>query len=586
MLMIVSGASIKSNNVLDEVSYALAQGKKVIPLLIEDCPIPFRVARLQWVSFTGNYDTSLEKLVATLRGEYISHSQQSATLDSLVHPTIEASNTPASTLPIKKTGFNKRYVLASVALVVLLTVVVVYFKFFTSPILDKSIAVLPFINLSNDPQQEYFSDGITEEILINLTKVSELKVIARNSVVKYKGTSKSAEQIGKELNVALVLTGTVQKAGNVLRITSQLINASNNQNLWAEKYDKELKDIFAIQSEVSAKVVSALKIKLTAAEKKNVLADQNQNTDAYNLYLQGKHFVRKGGKENFEKALDYYNQALKIDSSDPRILVAISFITSGMADEGYLSMEDGYRRARQAAEKALLLNSNSAHAHLAVGNIKMGYDWDWQSAETEIQKAVALLPGDAFIINMWASLNHLLGRVDTAILLFKKSCSLSPLDLNTLTNLAISLRVAGQWNESIKTFKKILELQPDRKRTHYHISLNYLLMNKLDSALAEIKAEPDRFRNHLGLIHIYTIAKNKAGFDSLIHVLKLENKYIDYQIAQAYGFANEADSAFKYLDVAYQKRDGGLTYIKTDPLLKNLYSDDRWQVLLTKMKLN
>ena len=257
-----------------------------------------------------------------------------------------------------------------------------------------SIAVLPFVNISSDKEQEYFSDGLSEELLNHLAKIPGLRVAARTSSSQFKGKNEDLRTVGEKLNVGAILEGSVRKQGSRVRITAQLIKIGDGFHLWSETYDRELKDVFAVQDEIARSVAGSLKVTLLGG-KTAVPPAQGTNAEAYNAYLQGRYFVERRSKENLEKAIGYYEQAIKLDSGYAPAWSGLAGASSKQAGRGYLPVEEGYRKAREAAERALALDANLAVAHAAVGWIKMGHDWDWAGADASYQRALALEPGNA-----------------------------------------------------------------------------------------------------------------------------------------------------------------------------------------------
>ena len=259
---------------------------------------------------------------------------------------------------------------------------------------DASIAVLPFVNMSSDPEQEYFSDGLSEQVLNLLSKIPELRVIARTSSFAFKGKEDvDVATIGQRLNVAHVLEGSVRKSGNRVRITAQLIKVADSSHQWSETYDRELTDIFAIQDEIALAVVDELKI---ALQRDDLPArSTTTNLEAYNLYLRGQYLSAQHTEESLNRAVEYYDKALRVDPGYGEAWAALAYVQAQMANEGLTEFSVGFEKARVSARKALDLNPNLARAHLALGSVQQAYDWDWLAADASFDKAIALDPGDA-----------------------------------------------------------------------------------------------------------------------------------------------------------------------------------------------
>lgn len=450
----------------------------------------------------------------------------------------------------------------------------------------KKIAVLPFVNMSNAPNDEYFSDGIMEDILTQLVKISDLKVISRTTMMKYKNTTKTLGEIAEELNTDVVLEGSVRRDSSRLRISVQLIDARTDEHIWAETYDKEFDQVFRIQSEIAQKIAVALNSKLSDVEKERFDKIIGTNSEAYNLFLIGRYFDRQGTKEDISKAIDRFKQALSIDSSDARIWCALATAYIRQADKGFLSTKEGYSKARWAAEKALSLDNNLAWGHAVMGLIKAFYDWDMIGAHTEFQKALALEPGNVIVIGNMANLSRALGRIDEAITLFTKLVDIEPINVSGYSNLGFSFEAANRLYEAETSYKKAIELNSQYPGIHTQLGLVYSLQRKTDAAINEIKLETDEGWRIYGLAIAYYEGRHLEEADKSLS--ELIAKYQDnsaFQIAEVYSFRGEIDLAFEWLEKAYILKDVGLTTMKCDPFLKNIETDPRYVNFLSKMNL-
>jgi TolB-like protein/Tfp pilus assembly protein PilF len=474
------------------------------------------------------------------------------------------------------------------AVVVLIAVAFYLFRPASQPIPKeesvKTIAVLPFLDLSPDKDQEYFSDGLSEELLNVLARNRQLRVTSRTSAFSFKGTNTDIKTIAAKLNVQHILEGSVRKAGSTLRITAQLIDVETDAHLWSQTYDGTLDNIFALQDSISGSVAEALKIALLGKES----ATQQQETDpeAYNAYLLGKHFFDSYGKENWEKAEGYYEKALSIDPGYAPAWVELSWVHSAQADYGYLPVDEGYQKSRKEAEKALELEPNLADAHARMGWIKRIYDWDWEGADASYQRALALEPGNAYVINGAAVLASTLGRFDEAIALDHRAIELDPVRTSLYYSLGWYAWYAGLLDESITAYRKSLELNPQYPRAHMAIGCVYLTKGKPDSAMAEMDREAHPVWKMFGLALVYhALGKEKEADAALAGYIKEYQNGWAYQIAEIYAYRNEKDKAFEWLERAYDQRDGGLSEMKGDPLLRNIEKDSRYAEFLKKMKL-
>ena len=448
-----------------------------------------------------------------------------------------------------------------------------------------SIAVLPFVNMSSDKEQEYFSDGLSEELLNDLAKIPGLRVAARTSSFQFKGKTEDLRAIAEKLNVSTILEGSVRKEGNRVRITAQLIKAADGFHLWSETYDRELKDVFAVQDEIARSVASSLKLALLGTNT-GAGSAQEKNTDAYNAYLQGRYFLERRDKANMEKAVSYYEQAVKLDPGYALAWAELARARIRQASAGYLPVDVGFPKAREAADRALALDPNLAEAHAAMGGIKNNYDWDWAGADASYQKALALESGNATVIRGAASLAATLGRFEEALSLDRRAAELDPLSASTQNNIGLFAYRSGRLDEAVVAFKRVLELNPEGPVAHCFLGKAYLAESRPQEALAEIEREPDTSWRLYGLALAYKALGRKKESDAAL--AELVSKYhaeSAFQIAEVYAFRGESDRAFEWLERAYVQRDGGLAEMKGDPLLKSLEHDPRYAAFLKKMHL-
>jgi len=327
--------------------------------------------------------------------------------------------------------------------------------------IQPSIAVLPFTNLSADKEQEYFCDGMAEEIINALTQLEGLRVVARTSSFSFRGKEIDVREIGRQLNIENLLEGSVRKAGNRVRITAQLINVADGYHLWSDKYDRNIEDIFAIQDEISLAIVDRLKVKLLKEEKAKLVKRFTENQEAYNLYLKGRYFWNRRYEGGLQKGIEFFQQAIE---KDP--LYALAYV--GMADcyillghFGWLPPKEAYPRARTAAEKALEIDDKLAEAHTSMGWIRTFYDWDWVGAEEEFKRALNLNPNYATGYEWYAVSLAPMERLDEASILLKRALELDPLSLMISTVVGLGLYWARQYDEALDQYRRTLEMDPN-----------------------------------------------------------------------------------------------------------------------------
>jgi len=489
---------------------------------------------------------------------------------------------------LKKKNNQKIKVIAALLLTVIAVAVFLIYKNSlpkndNTEIIDKSIAVLPFVDMSSGKDQEYFSDGLSEELLNLLSKIPELKVIGRTSSFSFKGKTQDLHIIGEKLGVANILEGSVQKENNNIRVTAKLTRADDGMQLWSEKYDRNLEDIFKLQDDIAAAVVKQLKLKLLT--KKTNAAASATNTEVYNLILQGNYFAEKRDKVNLDKALTFYFKALAIDSLNARSWAAVANYYNHLTSWGLIDKNQGVLKAMDAATKSVELDETQAEGHRVLGEAKL-WDFDWEGAEAEFQKALNLEPGYADLLRIMGILYRCTGRYHEGITLTKQSINLDPVRPITYFNYGHLLLYANYLEEAIAAYKKVLALNPQFPRAHIFLGIVYLLQGKNELAQSEMQQEENEAWRSLGLILTNQALGRKKEVDKMIrdYIVKFHKDEI-YQIAQIYAFCGEKDKAFEWLEKSYDAGYVRLNFFKGDPLLKNLEGDPRHTAFLKKMNL-
>ncbi|HLF31927.1 MAG TPA: tetratricopeptide repeat protein [Xanthomonadales bacterium] len=438
---------------------------------------------------------------------------------------------------------------------------------------EKSIAVLPFVDMSSNKDQEYMSDGIAEELLNLLARIPELRVISRSSAFSYKGKDIKLAQVAEELNVAHILEGSVRKAGNQVRITAQLIEARSDTHLWSQTYDRTLDDIFAIQDEIAARVVEQLKVTLLGEAPKIEQTDP----EAYALFLQARYLGLQMTARSFEKSNALYEQALLIDPNYAAAWAGLARNCINQAVNGLRPVAEGYPLAREMLQKALALDPNHAPAHARLGYIAMFYDNDLAGAARHIKRALALEPANLDIIGNAASLLVNLGRLDEAITVQQYVTAQDPVNPLGHGNLGWFHRLAGHWEKSIVSNRTTLQLSPDELVIHYEIGVALLFMSEAEAALEEMRQEPSEPFRLAGLAMAHHSLGQTAESDAALEQLiaKYEVEWV-YRIATVMAYRNETDRAFDRLAKVVEYHSDGLAMVPIENLFSSLHADPRW----------
>jgi TolB-like protein/lipoprotein NlpI len=443
---------------------------------------------------------------------------------------------------------------------------------------DNSIAVLPFVNMSDDKANEFFSDGISEELLNLLAKIPKLQVTARTSSFSFKGKDLGIKDIAKTLGVTHVLEGSVRKSGDQVRITAQLINAVNDKHLWSETYDRKLDDIFRVQDEIAGKVVEELKVTLLGA----VPIARQTDPQAYALYLQARELGRQYTAEAFAKSDALYRQALAIDGRYAPAWEGLAENFRHEASNGVLSNQEGFTRSREATEKALAIDPDYAPAHAYLGLIAMAGN-DLSGAAKHYERALALDPTNLDVLYNAAAFLAYLGRLDEALALDEALVRRDPVNVTTIFYLGIYQRCASRYDAAIASSRMVLSLNPGRGQAHYQLGVALLLKGDASGALAEMEQEINAWRL-IGLPMVYHALGRKAESDqALAEEIRQNEKEDPENIAYIYAFRGEADKAFEWLDKAIEYHDPGIADIVTDNLFDHIRNDPRWLPFLRKI---
>ncbi|MBZ5543781.1 MAG: protein kinase [Acidobacteriia bacterium] len=454
----------------------------------------------------------------------------------------------------------------------------------------ESLAVLPLENLSGDPEQEYFSDGMTEELITDLGQISALRVISRTSVMQYKGTKKPLPEIARELNVDAMVEGSVLRAGDRVRITAQLIQANPEKHLWAESYERDLRDVLALQSEVAQDITNKIQIRVTPQQQARLASARPVNPEAHELYLKGRYEWNKRTEQGLEKGLQYFEDAIAKDPNYATAYAGLADSYQVLGTNGFLPAGDTYPKARAAALKALEIDGDLADAHASLASVLAGFDRDWTSAEREYRRAIELNPGYATAHQWYALLLSILARHGEAIREIEEARKLDPLSVRINANVGEVLFFARQYDAAIEQLRKALELEPNDVTSHVLLGWAYMQKGMHQEAVAEIQKAANQRTGSLEplaqLANAYAVAGKRNEAHTVLNQLKALSKqrYVGpYLTATTYVGLGQREEAFAWLERAFEVHDPYLTILNVDPRLDPLRSDPRFQALLRRM---
>jgi TolB-like protein len=583
LVLILSAHAVASAHVGREIERAVSKRHPVVALRIDAAPLTaaleYFLNQSQWIEGGGN-DAAIAQLVSAV-GQHLASGSAASPANpnhgSAVH---------------RKAGAPRRaWVIAAVVVAVALAGA--YFLVdkawrsklgttgSTAVISDKSIAVLPFTDMSEKKDQEYFADGMAEEILDLLAKIPGLKVISRTSSFQFKGKNEDLRSIGTQLGVAYVLEGSVRKSGDRLRVTAQLINSKDGTRLWSQSYDRDLSDVLKMQDEIAASLVRAFQIEVGTGE----FADRPalRNTEAYTLYLQGLHAYARTDQQGAEQAVTDFQRSLDLDPSFAAAAEGLAGAYFVLGQWGFMPAADAFDRCRQAAALALKLDPNLANAHLQLSEVHRAADRDWPAADRELKLAQALAPNDANVLFIAAAQSQNLGRWDDVLRFVNASLAQDPLNPNAYIVLSAAQLRLGQMVESEAAIRRTLEISPTYAGAHFFLGLVLLARNQPEAALAEMLKESQGVGRIGGSAMAYFALGRKADSDAaLAQLIKFNRAFF---ISSVYAFRGELDEALKWLERAYEQKDPSLLLLKSQLMFDKLEGDPRYKALLKKMNL-
>jgi TolB-like protein/Tfp pilus assembly protein PilF len=496
---------------------------------------------------------------------------------------------------IKKKGRANKWIWIAIVAVFAISVIFTYRLFFKKAVFtgkDKTVAVLPFVNLAADSSNEYLVDGVTDEIISQLSKINGLRVAPRSWVMKYKGHEKNILEIADSLKVAAVLTGGIRKSGNKLVIQASLMDVGSGKPIWNESFDRGINDIFSIQTEVAQLIADKLKTEISNDEINNIHRRSTQNLEAYDKYLEGLYFWNKGGSVALSKGIMYFNQAIQLDSGYSKAYSGLADCYSALGYGSYEKPADVFLKAELAARKAILLDSTLADPHTSLGYIMLYYYWDWAAAQKEFLTAIRLNPGYATVYESYCYCLTAMEKFPEAREVIEKGVQLDPLSAKLNTDLGFNLYYLHQYDQAITVLKTSLALDPNYLLAHLWLARTYQEMKMFNEALEEYNRILKKNKNWqvaLGAIgYVYGITGRKQEaekmLDSLIRLSR--SSYISpYVFALVYASVNDKENAFRWLNQAYADRANWLVWFKLDPRWRLLYDDKRYAALVDKIGL-
>jgi serine/threonine protein kinase/tetratricopeptide (TPR) repeat protein len=456
----------------------------------------------------------------------------------------------------------------------------------------RSIAVLPFSNMSADPDNEYFTDGITEDVINALTGVDDLRVASRTSAFAFRGKEIDIREIGNRLNVATVLEGSVRRHANRLRVTAQLVDVSTGYHLWSEQYDREMSDVFAIQDEISCAIVETLKGTLAKRSSQGLVRVQTENIEAYNLYLKGRYFWNRRG-DGLLRAKEYFTEAIGKDDSYAPAHSALADSYSLLGWYRALAPSEAFSVAREEAMRAVALDGDLADGHTSLAFVHLMHDWDWVRAEAQFRRAMELNPGHVTTHHWYAEYLMAMGRQDEAIVHSQRALELDPLGLIIHVLLGMAYYLARRPEESVAECLKTLEMDPQFTPTFIWLGQAYLQLGLHAEAIAafekEVALSPGRPTTSAYLAAAYALAGDRARALALLNQLhdRASDAFVScFDYALIHFALGEDEAAFRWLDYAYEERAPWFVWIGVDPMFDRLRPDPRLQRLLQKMRLN
>jgi TolB-like protein len=452
---------------------------------------------------------------------------------------------------------------------------------------------LPLENLSGDPNQDYFADGMTDDLIANLAKIRSLRIISRSTAMAYKGTRRPLSQIAKELHVDAVVEGTVLRAGDRVRITAELVQVSSDHHLWADTYESQMGDVLALQNRVTSAIVNEIRINLTPGDRERLAGSPSVHPEAYENYLKGRYYWNKRTNQSLARAIGYFGQAVQQDSRYALAYAGLadSYSILGATIYGSVPTVEAAGKAKDAAKKALALDPQLAEAQTSLATVKFNYDWDWMGAEADFRHAIQLDPNYATAYQRYSLYLMAMGRVQSSLEQIDRARQLDPLSISINFSDGWRLYLARQYGTAAQQLRDTLEMDPSNGLVHLILGQTYQYMGKPEPALTEFR-EAARLSPGIplmtaGLAAAYARSGNRPEALKLLAALSVQaqHEYVSpYYIAVVYAAMGESNQAIDWLDKAYADRSNGMVFLKMDPDLDPLRSNPRFQAIQKKLR--
>ena len=451
---------------------------------------------------------------------------------------------------------------------------------------QKSIAVLPLLNESGDPGDEYFSDGLSEELIAALAQIKELKVIGRSSSFRFKDKKDDSKTIGKKLGVTTLLEGTVRKQGDQVRIVAELVNAADGSELWSRTFERELKDIFGVQAEIAKAVATSLELTVLGGEEGSAKSASTKNVEAHNAYLQGHFYFERRNLEDYRKSVGFFDQATRLDPDYALAYAERSEAWTWIGDLSNEKQKEAWAAAGSDAEKAVAIDSHLAEAHAALGWVRFFIEWKFAEGLAELRHAQQLSPWNPTANDLMARVVVYLGQFQEAEKLARQAIELDPLAYQARASLARILFTEGKLDEADASARKAAELQPTAAGSHRWQVLVAIQRGDGEAALREARLEPNEGYLHFELALAHYARKDRPAADAaLAELIAKDRNFLAYQIAEVYAWRGETDKAFEWLQVSLDNHDTGMLSLSINPLMRGLHHDARYNGLLAKVGL-